>query len=155
MNLAHASATYEFEPLAEPRLDEIAQLEQRVHAHPWTRRNFVDAITAGYESRLLCDQGRVIGYFIAMKGVDEVHLLNITVAPEHQGQGWGRLLLDVLRLWANGCGAQWVWLEVRASNQRAMRVYERYGMRRVGERKDYYPSANCQREHAVVMCLKL
>jgi ribosomal-protein-alanine N-acetyltransferase len=41
------------------------------------------------------------------------------------------------------------------SNARAMQVYERYGYRRVGERKHYYPAARGQREHAVVMSLKL
>ena len=45
-----------------------------------------------------------------MKGVDEVHLLNITVAPGYQGQGWGRVMLDALALWSravrarSGCG---------------------------------------------------
>ena len=53
-----------------------------------------------------------------MKGVDEVHLLNITVAPDYQGQGWGRVMLDALALWARGQGAQWLWLEVRTSNAR-------------------------------------
>jgi hypothetical protein len=74
-----------------------------------------------------------------MKGVDEVHLLNITVAPDHQGQGWGRVMLDALAIWSRGQGAQWLWLEVRVSNQRALQIYERHGYRRVGERKGYYP----------------
>jgi ribosomal-protein-alanine N-acetyltransferase len=90
-----------------------------------------------------------------MKGVDEVHLLNITVAPEYQSQGWGRVMLDALALWARGQGAQWLWLEVRAGNARAQRIYERHGFRRVGERKGYYPSSQAQREDAVVMSLKL
>ncbi len=92
--------------------------------------------------------------FVAMKGVDEVHLLNITVAPEHQGQGLGRLMLDALALWSRGQQAQWLWLEVRASNARAQRIYEQHGYRRVGERKSYYPAGG-RREDAVVMSLKL
>ena len=76
-----------------------------------------------------------------MKGVDEVHLLNLTVAPDYQGQGWGRVMLDALALWSRGQGAQWLWLEVRVSNARAQRIYERHGFRRVGERKNYYPAA--------------
>jgi [ribosomal protein S18]-alanine N-acetyltransferase len=90
-----------------------------------------------------------------MKGVDEVHLLNITVAPMHQARGWGRVMLDALALWARGQGAQWLWLEVRASNVRAQRIYEHHGYRRVGERKGYYPAAQGQREDAVVMSLKV
>ena len=97
----------------------------------------------------------MLGYFVAMKGVDEVHLLNITVAPAHQGQGWGRVMLEALALWAKGQGAQWLWLEVRLSNVRALRIYEHHGYRRVGERKGYYPSRHGHREDAVVMSLKL
>jgi ribosomal-protein-alanine N-acetyltransferase len=97
----------------------------------------------------------LIGYFVAMEGVDEVHLLNITVAPKFQGQGFGVLMLDALSVWARSRQALWLWLEVRVSNARAMQVYERYGYRRVGERKNYYPADHGQREHAVVMSLKL
>ena len=99
--------------------------------------------------------GHLLGYFVAMLGVDEAHLLNITVAPAYQRQGWARVLLDALALWARGRGAQWLWLEVRASNLRAQQVYEAHGFRRVGERKRYYPAAHGQREDAVVMSLPL
>jgi [ribosomal protein S18]-alanine N-acetyltransferase len=58
-------------------------------------------------------------------------------------------------LWARGEGAQWLWLEVRESNVRAMRIYEHHGYRRVGERKGYYPARHGHREDAVVMSLKL
>jgi ribosomal-protein-alanine N-acetyltransferase len=90
-----------------------------------------------------------------MKGVDEVHLLNLTVAPAFQRQGWGRVMLDALAIWSRGQGAQWLWLEVRASNERALRIYERHGYRRVGERKNYYPAAFGKREDAAVMSLRL
>jgi len=87
--------------------------------------------------------------------VDEVHLLNITVAPDYQRQGWSRVMLDALAVWAKGQGAQWLWLEVRVGNQRAMQVYESHGYRRVGQRKDYYPAGANEREDALVMSLKL
>jgi ribosomal-protein-alanine N-acetyltransferase len=98
----------------------------------------------------------LLGYFVAMKGVDEVHLLNITVAPEHQRQGWARIMLDALAIWSRGQGAQWLWLEVRVSNVRAKAVYERYGFRHVGTRRNYYPGdGSAAREDAVVMSLAL
>ncbi len=144
-----------FEPMSEARLEAVLRIEQCVYAHPWSRSNFVDSLRAGYEAQLLMADDALLGYFVAMKGVDEVHLLNITVAREHQGQGWARVMLDALALWSRGQGAQWLWLEVRASNQRALRIYEHHGYRRVGERKNYYPADPGQREHAVVMSLKL
>ena len=102
----------------------------------------------------------LLGYFVAMKGVDEVHLLNITVAPAYQRQGWSRVMLDGLAVWARGQGAQYLWLEVRVSNVRAKSVYDGYGFKRVGLRKNYYPSGGQggvagTREDAVVMSLPL
>ena len=84
-----------------------------------------------------------------------VFSLNITVAPAHQRQGWARVLLDALALWARGKNAQWIWLEVRESNARAREVYLRHGFAEVGLRKNYYPNPNGPREHAVLMSLKL
>lgn len=143
-----------FAPMTEAALDQVLAIEASAYDHPWTRGNFADSLRSGYQGQLLVAVDTLIGYFVAMKGVDEVHLLNITVAPGHQGQGWGRVMLDALALWARGEGAQWVWLEVRTSNLRAQEVYRRYGYRRVGERKNYYPSVS-GREDAIVMSYKL
>jgi len=145
----------QFEPLTEARLNEVVAIERLAYDHPWTAGNFSDSLRSGYEAQLLRAGDVVLGYFVAMKGVDEVHLLNITVAPAYQGQGWGRVMLEALALWAKGQGAQWLWLEVRVSNARALRIYEHHGYRRVGERKGYYPARHGHREDAVVMSLKL
>jgi ribosomal-protein-alanine N-acetyltransferase len=145
----------QFEPLLANRLDEVLRVEVLAYAHPWNRTNFIDALHSGYQAQMLMADGNVLGYFVAMKGVDEVHLLNITVAPLYQGQGCARVMLDALAIWARGQSAGWLWLEVRVGNVRAMHVYEAYGYRRVGYRKAYYPSGNGQREDAVVMSLRL
>ncbi|WP_342620370.1 ribosomal protein S18-alanine N-acetyltransferase [Rhodoferax sp. GW822-FHT02A01] len=144
-----------FEPLLADRLEEVMRVEQRAYASPWSRTNFLDALHSGYQAQMLMANGYVLGYFVAMKGVDEVHLLNITVAPEFQGQGWSRVMLDALALWARGQGAEWLWLEVRVGNVRAIKVYEAHGYRRVGLRKAYYPAGHGQREDAIVMSLRL
>ena len=154
MSAVFKTAEVQFEPMTEARLDEVVRLESRVYPHPWTRGNFADSLRSGYQAQLLVADGQLLGYFVAMKGVDEVHLLNITVAPEHQGQGWGRTMLDALALWSRSQNVQWLWLEVRAGNARAQRIYEQHGYRRVGERKSYYPAGG-RREDAVVMSLKL
>jgi ribosomal-protein-alanine N-acetyltransferase len=145
----------QFEPMTEGRLDEVLRIERASYDHPWTQGNFADSLRSGYQAQLLCAPGRVLGYFVAMKGVDEVHLLNITVAPDDRGQGWGRLMLDALALWSRAQGAQWLWLEVRVGNARAQAIYESHGFRRVGERRNYYPASGAHREDAIVMSLKL
>ncbi len=136
-------------------LDTVMAVELRAYSHPWTRGNFQDALAHGYQMQLLLGGEQLLGYFVAMPGVDEAHLLNITVAPEFQRQGWARMLLDALQLWARGRQAQWLWLEVRVSNQRARAIYEAYGFRKVGERKRYYPAEGDVREDAIVMSLPL
>ena len=99
-----------FEPVTAADLDAVLQVELRTYAHPWLRANFFDALQSGYQVQMLLAQDTLLGYFVAMRGVDEVHLLNITVAPEYQRQGWARVMLDALALWARGQGADWLWL---------------------------------------------
>ncbi|GAB3481901.1 ribosomal protein S18-alanine N-acetyltransferase [Polaromonas eurypsychrophila] len=148
-----------FEPMTASWFEAVLRVEQSAYDHPWSRGNFSDSLNAGYEAQVLAagpeGASELLGYFVAMKGVDEVHLLNITVAPDHQHQGWARVMLDALVLWSRGQGALWLWLEVRVSNERARAVYEHYGFRHVGTRRQYYPAAEGQREDAVVMSLGL
>lgn len=147
--------TVRFEAMSELQLDAVTALEQQAHPHPWQRRHFADCLASAYESQLLMAGDTLLGYFVAMKGVEEVHLLNITVAPDHQRQGWARVMLDALVLWSRGQGAQWLWLEARDSNTRAIHIYQAHGFRCVGARRQYYPGEQGQREDAVVMSLKL
>ncbi|MGV0985605.1 MAG: ribosomal protein S18-alanine N-acetyltransferase [Limnohabitans sp.] len=136
-------------------LDAVMAIEQAAYSHPWSRGNFRDSLNPLFDAQCLWLGDELLGYFLAMHGVEEMHLLNITVAPAHQGEGWGHMMLDALSLISRNVGAQTLWLEVRQSNARALHVYERYGFVRVGLRKDYYPADHQQREHAVVMSLKL
>lgn len=145
----------QFEPLLAERVDDVVQIEQRAYAHPWNRTNFLDALQSGYQAQVLLADETLLGYFVAMQGVDEVHLLNITVAPPHQRQGLAHLLLQALVLWARSQNTQWLWLEVRVGNARAREVYEKFGFRRVGERKRYYPADMGEREDAIVMSIQL
>ena len=150
-----AQVEVHFEPMLDQHLDAVAALEQRAYPHPWQRRHFADCLGAGYQAQRLMAGELMLGYFVAMKGFEEVHLLNMVVAPEYQRQGWSQVLLDALALWARGQDAQWLWLEARASNTRAVHVYKAHGYRLVGTRRNYYPAENGQREDAVVMSLKL
>lgn len=144
-----------FEPLSAARLDAVLGIEQTTYSHPWTRGNFTDTLAAGHQARCLMAGDELLGYFIAMPGYQEVHLLNITVAPAHQRQGWALVMLDALAVWARGQRAEWLWLEVRVSNARAQKVYLERGFARVGMRKGYYPLRQDEREDAIVMGLRL
>ena len=143
-------------PMTAAQLDAVLAVEATAYAFPWSRGNFIDSLAAGYPSRVLyADRGEVLGYFVAMPGVDEMHLLNITVAPGAQGRGHARRMIAALIDLCRERAARSLWLEVRASNTRARDIYARLGFMQQGQRKGYYPAPFARREDAVVMSLAL
>ncbi len=135
-------------------LDAVMAVEVRAYSYPWSRGNFVDSVVAGYLAEVLVDdKGHILGYYVAMQGVDEMHLLNITVAPESQSAGLGRWMLGAIEQQVRQRQLSRLWLEVRHSNNRARSLYRRLGFAEVGLRKGYYP-ASPRREDAVVMRLQ-
>ena len=142
--------------LTPARLDAVMAVEVAAYSFPWSRGNFIDSIAAGHLARVLTDaQGATLGYFVAMGGVDEMHLLNITVAPAVQGRGHARRMMDALIAQCRAEAAHALWLEVRESNERARAIYERMGFTQQGRRKGYYPAPFGSREDAIVMSLRL
>lgn len=143
-------------PMTVADLDEVLSLEVASYSFPWSRGNFIDSLAAGYWAELRFDaQDRCLGYLVAMPGFEEMHLLNITVAPRHQRQGHGRAMLQRLAERARERGDHKLWLEVRLSNSPAQRLYEQMGFEAVGRRRHYYPAALGRREDALVMSLAL
>lgn len=138
-------------PMTVTDLDQVMAIELQAYPFPWSRGHFTDSLAAGYQADLRVVGRELLGYCVAMPGVEELHLLNLTVAPAHQGQGHARALLAHLADVARAQKAVQIWLEVRESNERARRLYERWGFESIGLRKGYYPAALGQREHAVVM----
>ncbi|MDR2155627.1 MAG: ribosomal protein S18-alanine N-acetyltransferase [Burkholderiaceae bacterium] len=149
------TAKVRFEPMTIEQLDAVLSIEQAAYDHPWTRGNFAETLAADHQAQCLMAGDELLGYFVALRGVQEVHLLNITVAPAFQRQGWALVMLDALALWSRSQGAECLWLEVRVSNARAQKVYLARGFTRVSMRKNYYPLREGEREDAVVMSLRL
>ncbi len=140
--------------MSEADLPEVVATEQAIYTHPWSAGNFADSLRAGYDCRTWRMQGELIGYFVLMTGAGEAHLLNLSVAAAHQRRGHGAALLREAARLARSRGAQAIFLEVRPSNVAAQRLYTRFGFRKVGVRRDYYPAAN-GREDALVLSLAL
>lgn len=141
-------------PMSIAALDAVLAVEAEAYEFPWTRGNFVDSIAAGYAAQVLYGAGgELLGYFVAMGGVEEMHLLNITTAPQHQHRGHARYMLDALVGLCRRRAAQRLWLEVRRSNLRAQSIYRRRGFVEVGVRRGYYPAPQGRREDALVMSL--
>ncbi len=143
-------------PMTPRDVDAVLRVEQAAYAFPWSRVNFVDSLAASHVCQTLRDaRGSVLGYFVVLPGFEEMHLLNLTVAPGEQGRGLGRFLLGAIVQLCQSCAARKLWLEVRQSNLRAQQIYERFGFQPRAVRKGYYPAALGRREDAIVMSLKI
>ncbi|ENW30291.1 ribosomal protein S18-alanine N-acetyltransferase [Acinetobacter lwoffii] len=127
----------------------VAKIEKSVQSHPWTLKQFEDAVTA-YQSTVIEVQGQVAGFCILQPVLDEANLLLMAIDPAQQGQGLGYQLLEASVAMLKNNPMQ-IFLEVRESNQAAIKLYEKSGFHQIDLRKNYYPNANGSREHAIIM----
>ena len=141
-------------PMTERDLDGVTAIENAIYTHPWTRGNFSDSLHAGYACRTWRLGAELIGYFVVMAAAGEAHLLNLSVAARHQRSGHGSALLREAAQVARRLGAKSLFLEVRPSNHGAQALYRRFGFRKVGVRRGYYP-AHGGREDALVFSAPL
>lgn len=130
-------------------VEAVAKIERSVQSHPWTLKQFEDAVTA-YQSTVIEVQGQVAGFCILQPVLDEANLLLMAIDPAQQGQGLGYQLLEASVAMLKNNPVQ-IFLEVRESNQAAIKLYEKSGFHQIDLRKNYYPNANGSREHAIIM----
>src|SRR3989442_15300403 len=130
----------ELASMRERDLAEVMAIESAVYSHPWSRGNFADSLRAGYECRTLRLGTELVGYFILMVAAGEAHLLNLSIAAAHQRSGRGSALLDDATGLPRSLGAPNLFLGGRPSNLGAPALYTRFGFRRIGGRRRYYPS---------------
>jgi ribosomal-protein-alanine N-acetyltransferase len=142
-------------------VEALLEIERRSYSHPWTRRNFEGELGAGKRGAFVvlrepaaaavADRGlRAYCAFQVVAG--EMHLLNLTVAPERRRQGLGRFLLGLALDLAARRGAREAFLEVRESNEPARALYRSAGFKEAGYRRGYYREPT---EDAVVLRLAL
>ena len=143
-----------FRPMSEQDLSQVLAIEALNYAYPWSRTIFRDCLRVGYNCWLLEHEDVVSGYGVMSVAVGESHILNLCVHPALQGQGYGHGLLDFLLELAREHKADSAFLEVRPSNEPALRLYQRAGFAEVGLRRDYYPARN-GREDAIIMACSL
>ena len=149
-----ATAMPFYRPMREQDLAAVMSIEQRAYEFHWSEGIFRDCLRVGYGCWVMELDGGIAGYGILSLVVGEAHLLNVCIAPERQRQGYGRLLLEHFIQLAKERGASQMLLEVRPSNQAAIRLYHQRGFNEVGVRKAYYPGGK-GREDALIMGLTL
>ena len=143
-----------FAALREPDLVTVAAIEADVYVFPWTIGNFRDSMLSAYECWGCWTKGELIGYAVVMTALEEAHLLNFAVASGWQQRGVGAAFLRFLIDNARQSKREMFYLEVRPSNLPGLRLYERFGFKQLGVRRDYYP-AMTGREDAMFLGLNL
>ena len=128
-------------------LDTVIALETSIFPDPWSRNSFEFELQSNRYSLpfILEDHGQILGYAIIWKIFEEFHIANIAIHPLHQGKGLGSFFLNEILKMAGGC--KYALLEVRESNQRAIRLYQKFGFKTIMKRVRYYKNG----ETALVM----
>ena len=137
-------------------LPAVLEIERRSFAQPWSRGFFEKELTTAFARLVVAvdevgPRPAIVGYTCRWRVTDEVHVLNVAVHPEHRGRGLGRTLLEAILAESRAAGSRAVFLEVRAGNVVARRLYRHLGFRELGVRRGYYGPG----QDAIVMELRL
>jgi len=129
----------------------VMEVERAAFAHPWSEEMIRRELEHEFSTVLLAIRGRegpIAGFAVVWLVHDELHVLNVAVAPEARRSGVARRILDRVEGRAREQGARVSMLEVRRSNQPAIALYRSLGYREVGVRPGYYAEDG---EDALVM----
>ncbi len=149
--------SYVVQPLTERDAAAMARLHDEDFVRPWSDVEFESLLgqdtVFGYAA---LEEGRAgagpLGFVLARIAADEGEILTITVARAHRRRGLGRLLMDAALRHLHGERAAALFLEVDETNAPAIALYRRFGFRQVGNRPDYYATAEgLGRRGALVM----
>ncbi len=135
-------------------LPRALEIEQASHAFPWTEKTLASNQGERYLNLKIMHNDVMAGFAITQIVLDEATLFNIAIDPAFQRQGLGRALLEDVIQQIEKKDVFTLWLEVRASNARAIALYESLGFNEVSIRRNYYPAAQ-GREDAIMMALPL
>ena len=134
-------------------LEQVYDIETRAHIAPWSKKIINDCIEVGYGCFVLIKRRKIRGFMIARATPGECHLLNLCIAPESQGKGFGEVMLKYLIEFVKPHCAK-VILEVRPSNIPALKLYDKYKFNRTGYKTDYYSDPDGSTEDAIVLELR-
>ena len=119
-------------------VESIFQIDQQEYGSHWSKEQLKCWIENQKNNYVLEQGEKIIGFFIVKIVADEAELLHLGISKDKQGKGFGRYLFQNLLAMLKQKQVQRLFLEVRASNQKAIRLYQSFGAKRVGARKNYY-----------------
>lgn len=130
---------YQIVPMTQAHVGRIAALETRCFSDPWPEAAILPELTNELSLWLVAVSGEeVLGYVGSQTVLQESDMMNLAVAPEYRRQGIARALVTALCRALAEQGSRCLTLEVRASNEAAIRLYASMGFAPVGRRPNYY-----------------
>jgi len=133
-------------------LDQVMEIENYSFPTPWRRHMYESDLRTNRQSRFYVLRDPIDNTVGAYSGTwfiyDEAHVGTIATGREHRGLRLAEQLLAYTALQAENEGLRYMILEVRTSNDAAIRLYERLGFMRVGIRRGYYTDTG---EDAILM----
>lgn len=125
--------------MTESDIKEIAQLEKECFGEPWSEDSLKDELTnETARFYVLRDNEKLLGYIGSNNICNEVYITNVAVNGACRGKGYGKKLVNHLLKQSELEKAFFVTLEVRESNKNAIKLYEKCGFKKIGERKNFY-----------------
>lgn len=132
-------------------IGKILEIERECFSLPWTERQLALQLEPGHVFLAACEGGELVGYAGLGYVLDEGCISNVAVAPGHRRRGAAGALLAELSRRARALNLSFLTLEVRRGNAAARALYEKFGYKSVGCRKNYYQNP---REDAILMTLE-
>ena len=127
-------------------LTEVKAIEQLTSPYPWSDKLFDESIN---KLLVITQKQEIIGFAVVALVAQQAELHLIAIHPKAQSQGYGQLILSLI-VESMPASIESFFLEVRVSNCRAIRLYQRLGFVQIGERKDYYRNG-LGTEDAIIM----
>ena len=128
-------------PMNADHLESLERLERICFSRPWSRKMLAEELENQCAAFLVAEDavtGDVLGYAGLLVAADEGYITNVAVFPEYRRRGVAAQLLSVFENFARGSHLAFLTLEVRPSNTAAIALYESFGFRQAGRRKNYY-----------------
>ena len=134
-----SASSLAFVPMERSDILDVLEIESVSFSNPWRRQDFVYALEKENGIARVCRlDGQVLAYAVGFRAGNEFHLADFAVRPECQRRGYGAGLLDILLGELRTLEFRIVTLEVRRSNQPAIRLYGRAGFQTIAVRRAYY-----------------
>lgn len=118
---------------------QAAAMEREYFGEPWSEQGFLEALEAPHAMFLSATRGEeLVGYCGIYLSFDEGEITNVAVRRDCRGRGIGRRLLEELQRRTLALEVHVLFLEVRVSNESAIRLYESCGFTETGLRRNFY-----------------